>query len=121
MSDEYVRYTFVFPTRCFACVLTGSKIVIMFMCVSVCSHSFLVLGPKQSWSRTRQFCIGVIPHRTDDNNLGPDRLAGPKALDPNYCRQPTLCLKVLKVFSCICLGPRYSPYSYYSINVALLT
>ena len=25
-----------------------------------------------------------------DNNLGPDRLAGPKALDPNYFRQPTL-------------------------------
>ncbi len=23
-------------------------------------------------------------------NLGPDRLAGPKALDPNYCGQPTL-------------------------------
>ncbi len=23
---------------------------------------------------------------TVDNNLGPDRLAGPKALDPNYCR-----------------------------------
>ncbi len=27
---------------------------------------------------------------TVDNNLGPDRLAGPKALDPNNCRQPTL-------------------------------
>ena len=25
-----------------------------------------------------------------DNNLGPERFAGPKALDPNYCRQPTL-------------------------------
>ncbi len=25
-----------------------------------------------------------------DNNLGPDRLAGPKALDPIYCRQPIL-------------------------------
>ncbi len=24
-----------------------------------------------------------------DNNLGPDFLTGPKALDPNYCRQPT--------------------------------
>ncbi len=32
----------------------------------------------------------VIPQGTVDNNLGPDRLAGPKALDPNYCRQPTL-------------------------------
>ena len=34
--------------------------------------------------------IRVIPQGTVDNNLGPDRLAGPKALDPNYCRQPTL-------------------------------
>ena len=24
------------------------------------------------------------------SNLGPDRLAGPKALDPNYCKQSTL-------------------------------
>ena len=46
--------------------------------------------------------IRLIPQGTVDNNLGPDRLAGPKALDPNYCRQPTLwlhdlCLKVLTV------------------------
>ena len=34
--------------------------------------------------------IRVIPQGTVDDNLGPDRLAGPKALDPNYCRQPTL-------------------------------
>ncbi len=34
--------------------------------------------------------IRVLPHRPVDNNLGPDRLASPKALDPNYCRQPTL-------------------------------
>ncbi len=33
--------------------------------------------------------IRVIPQGTVDNNLGPDRLVGPKALDPNYCRQPT--------------------------------
>ncbi len=25
-----------------------------------------------------------------DNNLGPDRLEGPKALDPYHCRQITL-------------------------------
>ena len=42
--------------------------------------------------------IRLIPQGTVDNNLGPDRLAGPKALDPNYCRQPTLCLHDL------CLG-----------------
>ena len=46
--------------------------------------------------------IRVIPQGTIDNNLGPDRLVGPKALDPNYCRQPTLwlhdlCLEVLTV------------------------
>ncbi len=33
--------------------------------------------------------LRVIPLGTVDNNLGPDRLAGPKALDPNYGRQPT--------------------------------
>ncbi len=44
--------------------------------------------------------LRVIPQGTFDNNLGPDRLAGHKALDPNYCRQPTLslhnlCLEIL--------------------------
>ena len=34
--------------------------------------------------------IQLIPQGTVDNNLGPDRLAGPKVLDPNYCRQPIL-------------------------------
>ncbi len=34
--------------------------------------------------------LRVIPQRTVDNNLGPDRLAGLKALDPNYSRQKTL-------------------------------
>ena len=34
----------------------------------------------------------LIPQRTVDNNLGPDRLAGPKAIDSNYCRQPALLL-----------------------------
>ena len=32
-----------------------------------------------------------MPQGTVDNNLGPDRLTGLKALDPNYC------LKVLTV------------------------
>ena len=39
--------------------------------------------------------IRVIPQGTGDINLGPDRLAGPKALDPNYCRQTTLLLQDL--------------------------
>ena len=34
--------------------------------------------------------IRLIPQETVDNNLRPDRLEGPKALDPNYYRQPTL-------------------------------
>ncbi len=34
--------------------------------------------------------LRVIPQGTVDNNLGLDHLAGTKALDPNYCRQPTL-------------------------------
>ena len=48
------------------------------------------------------FVMRLIPQGTVDNNLGPDRLAGPKALEPNYCRQLTLwlhdlCLEVLTV------------------------
>ncbi len=31
-----------------------------------------------------------ITQGTVDNNLGLVRLEGPKALDPNYCRQQTL-------------------------------
>ncbi len=46
--------------------------------------------------------LRLIPQGTVDDNLGLDRLAGPKALDPNYCRQstlrlPDLCLEVLTV------------------------
>ncbi len=36
--------------------------------------------------------LRVILQGTIDNNLGPDRLADPKALDPNYYRQPTLLI-----------------------------
>ena len=34
--------------------------------------------------------IRLSPQGTVDINLGPDRLAGPKALDANHCRQPIL-------------------------------
>ncbi len=34
--------------------------------------------------------IRLLPQGTVDNNLGPNRLAGPKTLDPNHYRQPTL-------------------------------
>ena len=37
-----------------------------------------------------QTVMRLIPLGTVNNNLGPDRLAGPKALDPNFCTQPTL-------------------------------
>ncbi len=48
------------------------------------------------------YTIRLIPQGTVDNNLGPDHFPGPKALDPNNCRQPTLwlhdlCLEVLTV------------------------
>ncbi len=33
--------------------------------------------------------IRFIPQDTADNNLGPDRVAGPKALDPYYFMQTT--------------------------------
>ena len=65
--------------------------------------------------------IQFIPHGTVDNNLWQDRLAGPKALDLNYCRQPTLwlhdlCLEVLTVHGTelrLFLGQGIPPYSYY--------
>ncbi len=41
------------------------------------------------------FPIRVIPQGTIDNNLGPDCLAGTKALDPNYCKQQTLSMHYL--------------------------
>ncbi len=37
--------------------------------------------------------IAFIAQGTVDYNLGPDRLADSKALDPNHCRQPTLFLQ----------------------------
>ncbi len=40
--------------------------------------------------------LTFIPQGTADNNVGPNCSAGPKALDPNHCRQPTdFCLEVL--------------------------
>ncbi len=44
----------------------------------------------KGYKATSDDYIRLIPQGTVDNNLGPDCLAGPKALDPNYCRQPTL-------------------------------
>ncbi len=49
-----------------------------------------------------ELLIRIILQGTVDINLGTDCLAGPKALDPNYCKQPTvllqdLCLEVLTV------------------------
>ncbi len=57
---------------------------------------------KNQIKKTGPTLIRLIPQGTVDNNLGPDRLEGPKALDPNYCRRPTLllhdlCLEVLTV------------------------
>ncbi len=64
--------------------------------------------------------IRVIPQGTVDNNLGPDRLAGTKALDPNYCRHPTLwlhdlCLEVITVhgIELRLFWAKAYPYSYY--------
>ena len=39
--------------------------------------------------KIKNVSLTVIPQGTVDNNLGPDRLAGPKAIDPNYFRQLT--------------------------------
>ncbi len=39
----------------------------------------------KTYSKFLKLRINFIPLGTVDNNLGLDRLAGPKALDPNYC------------------------------------
>ncbi len=52
--------------------------------------------------------IRVIPQVTVDNNLGPDGLASPMALDPNYCRhQPFDCrpLSELRLFGAMAFTP----------------
>ncbi len=61
------------------------------------------------------------------DNLGLDHLAGTKALDPNYCRQPTLwlhdlCLEFLTVHSTeLSLFRAKAFHHTHTINVAHLT
>ncbi len=60
--------------------------------------------------------LRLISQGTVDNNLGPDNLAGPKALDPNHCSQLTLCLhdlEVLTVHSTESCGQGIPSYAYY--------
>ncbi len=47
------------------------------------------LAAISAQTRVRPYTI-IISEGTVDNNLGQDHLAGPNALDPNNCRQPTL-------------------------------
>ena len=74
--------------------------------------------------------IRIIPQGTVDNNIGQDRLAGPKVLDPNYCTQLTLlthlfhdlCLEVLIVNGnefCLFWTKAFHPTN--TINVVHLT
>ncbi len=41
--------------------------------------------------------VKLVPQGTVNNNLRPNRFAGPKALDPYYYRQPTLLLHYLNL------------------------
>ncbi len=57
-----------------------------------------------------------IHQGTVDNNLGPDRFAGPKAVNPNYadnqacdCTHFVWKSQLCMVLSYVCLGPRHSP------------
>ncbi len=49
--------------------------------------------------------------RTVYNNLKPDHIVDPKALDYNYCKPPTLWLHnlCLQVLTASFIGPRHSP------------
>ncbi len=68
--------------------------------IYVDSTKIHIIPNKNHQSQTYQFCAIIscllclvpkyIPQGTGDNLLGPDRLAGPKALEINFCRQPTL-------------------------------
>ncbi len=59
---------------------------------SICTYrTLLILGQIdfRPWLSMRsQPLIRLIPQKTVNKNLGHDRLASPKALDTNYCRQP---------------------------------
>ena len=59
---------------------------------SACLKILEFLYERLSIYRGYMLDIRVIPQGTVDNNLGPDRLAGTKALDPNYAdNQPFDC------------------------------
>ncbi len=50
-------------------------------------ETFVIFFTSMSFSLSVNFqlsTIRLIPKGTVDNNLVPDRLAGPKALDPNF-------------------------------------
>ena len=70
--------------------------------------------------------IKLIPPGKVDNNLGPDHLAGSKALDPNYCRQLTISLHDLCLENFACMEMSYACFSQgipltHTIDVAHLT
>ena len=56
-----------------------------------CETLYLKPGRVVPTERVLLIIRRLIPQGTVDYNLGgPDRLACPKALDPNHCRQPNL-------------------------------
>ncbi len=55
-----------------------------------------ILLSEAIWSYTKGSSLNrLIPQREVDKKPGSDRLDGPKALDPNRCRQRTLWLYVI--------------------------
>ena len=64
-------------TQHFFCNTNFLFIIVLINCATnFCVFSLLNSLPQLCFLR-------VIPQGTVDNNLGPDRLAGPKSLDPN--------------------------------------
>ena len=57
--------------------------------------------------------IRLIPQGTVDNNLGPDRLASPKARKLQKLQKINPLIARPLSGSPNCFGPRHSPYSYY--------
>ena len=87
-----------------------------------CSKFWKWLVSKRSYQKYK-YISRSHTYKAGDNNLGPDRLVGPKALYPNYCRQPfdyTTFVWKFMVMSCACLWAN-SLSQLSSINVMHLT
>ncbi len=73
------------------------------------------------WTLSPFTCIQLtLQGSTLDNNLGPDRLPDPKALNPNHCRRPTLCLHDLCLEFITVHGTEFRLYGAKAFTILIL-